>query len=133
MKNLYLVVLAFILITGCKKELVDTSANDIKDLNSLESLNSEIAAGVSLVFYHASWCSICKEQRPAVESLSKNTEAAFAKFYEMEFDDNKEAVRAKKVTGFPTLVLYKNGEEKQRWNGKGHTEEVLLKALKENK
>jgi thioredoxin 1 len=132
MKNVYLFILAFVLITGCKKELVDTAANDIKDLNSLESLNSEIASGVTLVFYHASWCAVCKEQRPAVESLSKNTEAAFAKFCEMEFDDNKEAVRAKKVTGFSTLVLYRNGEEKQRWNGKGHTEVDLLKALMDN-
>ena len=132
MKNLYLFILAFVIITGCKKELVDTAANDIRDLNSLASLNSEIETGVSLVFYHASWCAVCKEQRPAVESLSKNKEAAFAKFCEMEFDDNKEAVRAKKVTGFPTLVVYKNGEDKQRFNGKGHTEEVLLKALKDN-
>lgn len=132
MKKAYLIILVLFLIVGCKKELVDTAANDIKDINSLESLNSEIATGVSLVFYHASWCEICKEQRPAVESLSKNKEAAFANFCEMEFDDNKEAVRAKKVTGFPTLVLYKNGEEKQRWSGKGHTEEELLKALKDN-
>ena len=132
MKNLYLIVFALVLIAGCKKELVDTAANDIKDVNSLESLNAEISSGISLVFYHASWCAVCKEQRPAFESLSKNKEAAFANFCEMEFDDNKEAVRAKKVTGFPTLVLYKNGEEKQRWNGKGHSEEVLLKALKDN-
>ncbi len=132
MKNLFLLTLVLLLIVGCKKDLVDTAANDIKDLNGLESLNNEIATGVSLVFYHASWCTICEEQRPAVESLSKNSEAAFANFFEMEFDDNKEAVRAKKVTGFPTIVIYKNGEEKQRFNGKGHSDSDLLKALKDN-
>ena len=61
MKNLHLFILAFVIITGCKKELVDTAANDIRDLNSLASLNSEIETGVSLVFYHP---------RPFVDQVS---------------------------------------------------------------
>jgi thioredoxin 1 len=134
MKKILWFLLLIPVLSACQKEdLVDTTLNEIKDVNGLDAFKSEISSGISLVFFHASWCKICKEQRPAVESLAANKEASFAKILEMEYDDNKETVKAFEVTGFPTLVAYKDGKEVQRWKGKGHSEETLLQGLKSHR
>lgn len=131
MKNIFIVMAAILVFGSCKKDLVDTSANEIQDLTELEVAKQKTEAGVSMVYFHASWCKVCKEQRPAFEAISKNAEAASAKFYEVEYDDHKDIVNHFKVTGFPTIVLFSGGKEVKRFSGKGNSESDLLKAIKE--
>lgn len=131
MKNLFIIMTAVLALGSCKKDLVDTSANQIEDLTDLGVAKQKIETGVSMVFFHASWCKVCKEQRPAFETVSKNTEVASSRFYEVEYDDHKDIVDNYKVTGFPTIVLYSGGKEIKRFSGKGHSESDLLNAIKE--
>jgi len=131
MKNI--VVAAFILIfistTSCKKDLVDTSANQIEDVTDLQSFKSQISSGVSLVFFHASWCKICKEQRPHFESASENSDLNFVLFLEVEYDDNPEICDEYDVPGFPQTLVFKDGVEQTRVKGSGHTEQELKDLL----
>lgn len=125
-----LALLLLVLVSACEKEnLVDTSQNELQDVNSLQDFENEISSGVSLVFFHASWCSICAEQRPAVESTSTKSEFSQVFFGEVEYEDNTDINQAYGVNGFPTIVFFKDGVEEARLNGKGHSEEDLAAQL----
>lgn len=130
MKNLFLILFLSLAIVSCEKEpLVDTSLNDIDDVNSIATFEQVISQGVSFVFFHASWCEKCEEQRPAVESCSSDPSLTFVKFFEVEYEDNKEIVKQYDIPGFPTMVIYQNGEEVERFVGKGHSVEQFTDAL----
>lgn len=128
MKNIVTIVLCLLLsISACKK--VETSIKEVEDVNGLSSFESKISKGVSLVFYHASWCSICKEQRPAVQETAKNESFSNVFFGQVEFEDNSEINQKYDVNGFPTTVIYQDGVEKERLNGKGHSAEEIQTLL----
>lgn len=115
--------------TACKKDLVDTSANQIEDVTDLQTFKNQISSGVSLVFFHASWCSICKEQRPHFEAASVNSELDFVLFLEVEYEDNPEISDEYNVPGFPQTLVFIDGVEKERLKGSGHSEEELKTLL----
>ena len=131
MKNVLLVcgLIALFTVSSCKKELVDTSQNQITDIDDLTAFNESIASGVSLVFFHASWCSICAEERPHVEAASKNADVSFAQFIEIEYDDNKNIFSEYNVEGFPQILIFKDGTEQTRLKGKGHDESKLVNLI----
>lgn len=131
MKKVFVIMAAVLVFSSCKKDLVDTSANEIQDLTNLEVAKQKTESGVNMIFFHASWCKVCKEQRPAFETVSKNTEVASARFYEVEYDDHKDIVNHYKVSSFPTIVLLSDGKEVKRFSGKGHSESDLLNSIKE--
>jgi len=76
----------FVLNACSKEDLADTGTNEIEDVNSLQTFENKIANGVSVVFFHASWCSVCAEQRPAVESTSTKSDFSTVFFGEVEFE-----------------------------------------------
>lgn len=130
MKNLIPILLIFGLTTlGCKKDLVDTSANNIEDVLEDSSFESKIAEGTTVAFFHASWCSSCEQQRPAVEQASEKEELSFATFIEVEYDDSREIFDSQNVGGFPQILIYKNGVEQERLIGKGHSVSEIIDAV----
>ena len=64
-----IIFILFISISSCKK--TEISTQEVEDINSKSTFDLKIESGVSLIFYHASWCSICKEQRPIVQEAAK--------------------------------------------------------------
>ena len=123
--------LSAVFLTSCKKEaLVDTSSNDVEDVNGESSFEQKIANGTSMVFFHAVWCSKCAAQRPAFEEASKDMELSFAKFFEVDYEENKEIVDQYNIPGFPTIVIYKDGVEQAKFSGTGHSKEKLAEQLK---
>lgn len=113
----------FITISSCKK--VEVSIPEIEDISSKTTFDSKIETGVSLIFYHASWCSICKEQRPAIQEAAKKDVLSEVFFGQVEFEDNTDIVTASNVSGFPTIVIFNNGAEVERLTGKGHSLETI--------
>lgn len=137
MKKLFLfAALLLVFISACeekeKEDLANTDANSVEDVNSLDVFESRIATGVSMVFFHASWCTVCAEQRPAFEATSENTAFANVFFGEVEFEANNDINQPYGIAGFPTIVFYKDGVEQSRLTGKGHSQaslEATLNAL----
>ena len=131
MKNILFIGALFLLVvSACTKEdLVDTSSNDIEDVNSLQVFEAKIANGVSIVFFHASWCSVCAEQRPAFEATSAKSEFNTVFFGEVEFEANNDINQPYGITGFPTIAFYKDGVEVARLTGKGHSEADIAAIL----
>lgn len=122
----------FLFISACDKEkedIVDTSSNDIEDINTLDRFETVIGQGVSMMFFHASWCTVCAEQRPAFDATSMNSSFTNVSFGEIEFEYNNAINQPYQITGFPTIVIYKDGVEVERFTGKGHSETTLADAL----
>ena len=121
-----------IFFAACKKDLVDATKNDIEDVQSLDAFKADIKEGSTVVFYFASWCSVCEEFRPTVESVQQNDEVNSVKFLEVEYDDNRDVFTDQGVNSFPQLLIYKDGLEQKRLIGKNHSESEVLDAIKEN-
>lgn len=130
MKKLTAIAVIAIALWGCKKEnLVDTSENEIADVQSQEQFEETIESGVTVVFFHASWCSKCKAQRPAFESAASNNSVGEATFMELEHEDHPDITEKYGVPGFPTIVIYQDGVEDIRLTGKGHSEQKIVDLI----
>lgn len=122
---MFILVLA-LAFTSCRKELVDTTLNTVEDVTSASELESAIENGVTVVFFHAAWCSVCEEQRPALESAAEDEDAQEFTFLEVDHVDNKDLFKDYDVDGFPQILFFSNGEEKERFKGKGHSAEDII-------
>ncbi|MEZ4911004.1 MAG: thioredoxin family protein [Saprospiraceae bacterium] len=123
----FLFITMTLVFSGCSK---NEDIGTLTNVNSLEEFNNTLDSGVSLMFFHASWCTLCQDQRPAIEALVNREDVKSAKIAQVDYEVVKEVVNAYGITGFPTIVFYKDGIEKNRLNGKGHTEEELAAILK---
>ena len=130
-QRLFYVLLLFVTLVGCKDEspIVDTKANSLVDITSKDQFDTDIKAGVSLIFYHASWCTRCAEQRPAVEAISEEEAFNTVYFGEVEYEDFSSIVDDRSIKGFPTIVIYKDDKEEKRFTGKGHSTKEIRTAL----
>jgi len=91
----------------------------ISDLDNFQSLVIEASHHKAiLVDLWAEWCSPCRVIAPVLEKIAteyKNT-LAIAKI-EVDEDENMKLAGRYQVRGFPTLILFINGEESGRFSG----------------
>ena len=66
-----------------------------------------------LVDFWASWCPPCKAIAPAVEEVAIDY-ASRARVVKVNIDDSPDLAAQYGIKGIPTLVLFKQGEEKER-------------------
>ena len=97
-----------------------------KTLNRQQFKNT-IQTGVTLVDFNAPWCAPCRAQKPIVDELVK-LYAGKAFIFEMNVDGNQESAMELGITSIPTLIIYKNGEEIERFIGL-QSAEVLSDAI----
>lgn len=64
-----------------------------------------------LVAIHADWCSTCKTQERVLQELLPQPEFKRIKLLRMDFDQQRELVRAFGVEYQSTLIVFKNGRE----------------------
>jgi thioredoxin 1 len=69
-----------------------------------------------LVDFWAVWCAPCKMLAPAVEALAGEY-AGKARVAKLNVDDSPNPPMRYGIRGIPTLILFKNGEEKDRLVG----------------
>lgn len=126
MRLLFVLTLSTLLFTSCKK---NASIEGLQEISSLSQINTEISEGVSLVFFHASWCSICKNQRPAVTQVATDADLANVYFGEVEYDDHPDITSAFNVNAFPIMIIFKDGVEVDRLSGGGNTAAQIKMAI----
>ena len=100
-------------------ELVLSDANfeaEVKKANS-----------VVLVDFWAPWCGPCQMMGPVVEDLTKKYEGK-AKIGKLNVDENPQTSQTFGVMSIPTLIIFKNGEEKERLVG-AHELEALSEKI----
>jgi thiol-disulfide isomerase/thioredoxin len=85
-----------------------------------------------LVHVTAPWCGECQLQKPIVAALTQQSEYADLAIFDVDFDSQKDALRALNVQTQSTLLIYKNKTEVTRAVGitrRDAIEDVLKKAL----
>ena len=66
-----------------------------------------------LIDFWATWCGPCMRQGPIVEKLAEEGYAVG----KVDVDQNMELAQQFRVVSIPTLILFKNGAEVQRFVG----------------
>jgi thioredoxin 1 len=69
-----------------------------------------------LVDFWAQWCGPCRALAPVVESVAKQY-AGSAQVVKLNVDGNPSVIEKFKIEAIPTLILFQNGEEKDRMIG----------------
>jgi thioredoxin 1 len=77
---------------------------------------SAVREGVAFVEFYGTYCPPCKLLEPVVESLAERF-AGRALVAKINVDDNFEAAVDNSVEDVPTIVLFKDGVEKNRLFG----------------
>ena len=81
-----------------------------------ERFRKQIAQGVTLVDFYATWCAPCKSQAPILEEVAGavGNQAALLK---VDVDKSRELADLYEVQGLPTLILFVDGDETRRFVG----------------
>jgi thioredoxin 1 len=101
---------------------------EIKEIRSAEGFENAIDGGVTLMDFGAPWCAPCRSQEPILENLAGEFEGK-AKVASMNVDENREVAVRLGIQSIPTLIIYKNNKEIQRFVGL-QSQFTLSEALK---
>jgi thioredoxin 1 len=80
-----------------------------------------------LVEVSAPWCPTCKAQKPILSELTSRPEFAGLVVLDVDFDSQKDVVRALGARTQSTLIVFKSGEEVGR--SVGDTDPASIEAL----
>ena len=70
-----------------------------------------------LIDVTAPWCPICKAQKPILADLAALPKFKNLEILEVDFDSQKDALRAFNIQKQSTLVIFKGGKEVDRSTG----------------
>lgn len=81
-----------------------------------QTFHETIQSGTTLVDFWASWCGPCKALTPVVEELGDELlgKATVAK---VNVDEDKVLAKQFQVMSIPTVIFFKDGDEKERLVG----------------
>lgn len=105
-------------------------ANEIKHVND-ENFDSEVKQGVVLVDFYADWCGPCRMIAPIIEKLATKFQGK-ASVLKLDIEAAQSTTARYNVTSIPTLILFVNGEEKERIVGvrdENTLDQLLQKSL----
>ena len=95
----------------------------IVELND-ENFDKETASGLKLVEFYATWCMYCKKQRIEFEFLQDSDMWIGI----VDGDESPELIRKYQINGFPSFILFKDGQIIAEFSG-FHTKSQLLSKL----
>jgi len=75
----------------------------------------EVAHAPCALIFSSPWCGTCAKVAARVESVSKQYNGV--KFCKMDITTNIRTASELKVLSIPTILFFKNGEEKHRLSG----------------
>ena len=86
-----------------------------------EVLNSDKPV---LVDFYGDWCGPCKMMAPIIEEIAEELQGK-AKVGKINVDENQELAMKYEVMSIPTLIIYKNVKEANRFVGVRDKKELL--------
>jgi thioredoxin len=105
---------------------------EINEIQSGDEFKNAIKEGVTLMDFNAPWCAPCHSQEPIIEKLAGKFQGK-ARIVAMNVDENQEVAMKLGIQGVPTLIIFKNSKEVQRFVGlqpEGILSEALEKLLR---
>jgi thioredoxin 1 len=89
------------------------------------SFDRLMAAGQPVIVHvHATWCPVCKAQEPTLATLARDEATRGATQVRVDFDKDKEFLRANNVPSQSVILVFKGGKETGRIAGKSRMDEV---------
>ncbi len=79
-----------------------------------DNFEHEISEGIVIVDFYADWCGPCLLLKPMLEEVSKEHDV---KVCTVDIDDNEQLVSQFGICNVPTLLFFKNGEQKEKTVG----------------
>lgn len=98
------------------------------ELNN-SNYDSTVSKGVVLVDFWAPWCGPCRMQTPILEKLSESSEIT-ASIAKINTDENPDIAQKLGIVSIPTLILFKDGKEMERFVGVQPEESLKAKLKK---
>jgi thiol-disulfide isomerase/thioredoxin len=93
-----------------------------------EAFSEAQKAGKSiLVHINAPWCPVCQAQKPILAELTAEPKFKNLVVFEVDFDNQKDAVRGFKAQSQSTLIVFKGAKETGR--SVGDTRRASMAAL----
>ena len=95
------------------------------------NFENEISSGVTLVDFYADWCGPCRMIAPIIEKLAAKFQGK-ASVVKLDIEAAQSTTARYNVTSIPTLILFVNGEEKERIVGvrdENTLDQLLQKSL----
>ncbi len=110
-------------IKNTPEEETHSAIKQLSDAN----FQAQVKNGITLVDFWAAWCMPCKMMAPVLNETAEalgNT----AKIGKLDVDSNRESSAKYGVRSIPTLILFKNGKEVNRFVGV-KTKDFLVKEI----
>ncbi len=92
-----------------------------------KNFSSEIASGVSVVDFFATWCGPCKMLGPIFDDAALSIDNK-ANFFKIDIDNSADIAGIYKVSTVPTIIFFKDGEEVDRIVGFAPKEKLISLA-----
>ena len=80
--------------------------------------------GIVLVDFFATWCGPCRMLTPVLEEVSEETDA---KIYKVDIDKSEDLSRKFRIMVVPTMIIFKDGKEQEKFSGYMQKEDILAK------
>ena len=90
-----------------------------------DNFNSSVETGVCVVDFFATWCGPCKMLAPVFEELSGEMDNV--NFFKVDVDQALDIARKYAITTVPTMIIFKDGKEQEKFSGYMQKEDILAK------
>jgi thioredoxin 1 len=121
-------LVALVLYTKAKMKNIPLVADHEKILNlSDKNFQQQTKNKVVLVDFWAEWCAPCRMMAPVLNELASELSGS-SRVGKVNIEQYQSLAQKYKVRSIPTLILFKDGKEINRYVG-GKSKEYLLKQI----
>ncbi|OFX25198.1 MAG: thioredoxin [Bacteroidetes bacterium GWA2_31_9] len=96
-----------------------------------QNFENQIKKGLTIVDFWAAWCMPCKVMAPILNSLANELKES-AYVGKLNIEDHQAIASKYQVRSIPTLILFKNGKEINRFVGI-KTKDFLINQINKSK
>lgn len=122
-RNLFLALIAAFALLAA----LPASAAEWKPFDAAAFAQAQKDGKPILVDIFAVWCPVCRAQNPILTQLTREPKYNDMVVFKIDYDTQKDAVRAVKATAQSTLIVYRGEAEKGR--SVGDTNQASIAAL----
>lgn len=110
-----------------------TVSKDKVHLLTSDNFQTHIENGVTFIKFYAPWCGHCQKLSPVWDQLAAkiHTEKTGIKIAKVDctLADNKQLCVEQQIEGYPTLLIYRNSEKLNEYNGSRHLDDLYEFAV----
>jgi thioredoxin 1 len=99
----------------------------VVELSSQKDFEHTIRNGVSIIDFNARWCGPCRDQEPIFDALDEAFDGKVT-VAKVNIDDHQVIAMDLNIQSIPTIILFNQGREVQRFIGL-QADEALREAL----